>query len=399
MGISTVTAVPKMTSNTAPSGVASASTNHSSSQSFIAFDQNYALTSSAWTTNAVTTGWISYQFTKQIYIGKYAIYPQQGALTRAPKNWTFEGSNDGVNWVVLDTQVNQSDWVNSTKKEFIVSSPKIFTTYRLNISSNNGDSQYLSVGEFEMFEITYSDKFLIASEGETSSIVTGKKNNETSIPTMTSDTAPSGRAFAGSVYSASYASWKAFNGIDDVEGYASLNGTGGVGYLGYEFNDSISLYKYAVRSNGSGYLNRMPKDWTFEGSDDGTNWTVLDTQSNQIWETQYTDKTYLLDEHIHYMKFKMYRLNWTANNGFASYTDVNELKMFEVIAPKYIKLPSASEDIFVKYGMNKGETIDLVGSNSSVSIINIPPETLGSGKVFKQKIDTTKIPIKKASIT
>ncbi|WP_366345720.1 SPRY domain-containing protein [Paenibacillus amylolyticus] len=243
------------------------------------------------------------------------------------------------------------------------------------------------------------NKFLISSEDEIYSIVSEYKGTETTIPKMTSDTAPSGKAFAKSVYNASYAPWKAFNGIDDAEGYASLSGSGGTGYLGYEFPNAISLYKYVVRSTGSSSLTKMPKDWTFEGSNDGVNWNVLDTQTNQTWTTQYTDKIYLLDEPFHYMQFKMYRLNWTANNGFLSYTDVNEMKMFEIIAPKLVKLPATSESSFVEYGMNKGESIDLASDISSINTINTSSSTLGSGKVFKQKINTSKTPIKKASIT
>lgn len=117
--ISKKNAIPKMTSNTTPSGVANASSNHYTSQSYFAFDYNYESLSSAWTTNGITTGWITYQFSNPIKIGKYCIYPQQTALTRAPKNWTFEGSNDRVVWDTLDTQINVSTWANSVKKSIL----------------------------------------------------------------------------------------------------------------------------------------------------------------------------------------------------------------------------------------------------------------------------------------
>lgn len=207
---------------------------------------------------------------------------------------------------------------------------------------------------------------------------------------MTSDTSPSGRAFAKDMYGTAYPPWKAFNGIDDNEGYVSLNGSGGVGYLGYDFLEAISLYKYAVRSPNSNHLNKMPKNWTFEGSNDGSLWTVLDGQIDQTWITAYTDKEYLLDVSFRNMKFKMYRLNWTANNGYSFYTDVNELKMFETIITKLIKVPSLSESDFNKYGMGKDVEINLYDYVTSISDINNSSELLGSGKVFKQKIDRSK---------
>ncbi|MEK4525633.1 MULTISPECIES: hypothetical protein [Paenibacillus] len=349
-------------------------------------------------TSGRDSGVIIIELDKQRKIGKYEI--ESGSYF--PKTWTVQGSNTGlfsgeqeVLATVLDSEI-APDGVET--KTFIIENPKSYRYYKFDITKS-ATGTFLQVRKIKMMEKLPEHKFLISSGAETLSIVAGKKINDTAIPKMTSDTAPSGRAFAESVYNTAYAPWYAFNGVDDAEGYASRQSSGGVGYLGYEFSDSISLYKYAVRSCGSSSLNKMPKDWTFEGSNDGSSWVVLDTQINQTWTTQYTDKIYLLDEHVHYMKFKMYRLNWTANNGFANYTDVNELKMFEIIFPKHIKLPSASEEMFVRYGMDKGDNIDLFADTGSISFLNISPATLGSGKVFKQKIDTTKIPIKKASVT
>ncbi|WP_063563073.1 hypothetical protein [Paenibacillus sp. O199] len=390
--------IPIMTSMTTPSGRAfSSSYANSGNNADKAFDNSDTY---GYVSGNGSVGHIGYEFVNPVRIGKYIVRSLSATyFPHMPKNWTFEGSNDDSNWTVLDTQVNQTWTTVNTDKEYIIdySKAKRFKMYRLNWTANNGGPQVV-INELKMFGVSYADKFLISSEDEIHSIVS-YKGTTTAIPVMTSDTVPSGKAFAKSFYNASYAPWKAFNGIDDVEGYASLSGSGGIGYLGYEFPNAISLYKYVVRSNGSGYLDRMPRNWTFEGSNDGVNWNVLDTQTNQTWTTQYTDKIYLLDAPFHYMQFKMYRLNWTANNGFASYTDVNELKMFEIIAPKLVKLPATSESYFVTYGMNKGEIIDLASDVSSVGIINTSPSTLVSGKVFRQKIDTAKIPIKKASIT
>ncbi len=144
----------------------------------------------------------------------------------------------------------------------------------------------------------------------------------------------------------------------------------------------------------------MPKDWTFEGSNDDENWAVLDTQVNQIWTTANTDKDYTID--INKIgSYKMYRLNWTANNNIStSNSIVNEFKMFEYTLPKLFELPNQSEQNFLNYGMSKDTSINLSKSKILERRYIVQDNAqLGSGKVFKQKIDTTKIPIKKASIT
>nr|WP_277344851.1 hypothetical protein [Paenibacillus thiaminolyticus] len=198
---------------------------------------------------------------------------------------------------------------------------------------------------------------------------------------MTSNTAPSGRAFAKDIYSTDNEAWYAFNQVDDVEGYASEYGSGGIGYLGYEFDKPIIIAKYAVRSmESSGFLIAMPKDWTFEGSNDGVEWEVLDSQKNQTWSTIKTDKEYYIDFPE---LFKMYRLNWTANNGYPNYTDVNELKLYggTIIGEwESILEPTINEKTFAQHGMTDLSIIppeawqELVQLSPTVEIVTYVPE-------------------------
>ncbi|MCE5169642.1 hypothetical protein LQV63_09985 [Paenibacillus profundus] len=243
--------------------------------------------------------------------------------------------------------------------------------------------------------LTY--KFLIQSDRGYHSIFDREHSSTTAIPRMTSNSTPSGRAFAKDIYSAPYDAWKAFNQIDDNDGYCSQNGSAGVGFLGYEFAQDIPIFKYAVRSmNSSAVLNTMPKDWTFEGSFDGDKWDILDTQKNQTWTTINTDKDYNISTPKSY---KLYRLNWTANNGHTGYTGINELKMYETPDPNIlIHFPSMDKQSFVNHGMGKSFVIDLATEFTQRSFIESEFFVLGEGKVFKQKVDTSKFPIKKVSI-
>lgn len=118
--------------------------------------------------------------------------------------------------------------------------------------------------------------------------------------------------------------------------------------------------------NGLSHLSKMPRDWTFEGSNDGVEWLVLDKQINQTWTAINTDKEYVINNKI---PFKMYRLNWTANNGFISYTDINELTMFEYIPGTLIYLESGSESNFLNYGLDKNQTINLTSENTRINYV------------------------------
>jgi hypothetical protein len=138
--------IPKMISNNSPSGVAS--TNYEYSYAYKAFDRNYETIESAWT-SASLSAWLRYDFPQAQIVNQYVIYPQSTATTRAPKNWTFEGSNDGMKWDVLDTRNDISEWTNNNSKSFSFSNSKAYTMYRINIISNNGGN-YLSLSELEM---------------------------------------------------------------------------------------------------------------------------------------------------------------------------------------------------------------------------------------------------------
>lgn len=101
-------------------------------------------------------------------------------------------------------------------KTFIIENPKSYRYYKFDITKS-ATGTFLQVRKIKMMEKLPEHKFLISSGAETLSIVAGKKINDTAIPKMTSDTAPSGRAFAESVYNTAYAPWYAFNGVDDAE--------------------------------------------------------------------------------------------------------------------------------------------------------------------------------------
>lgn len=154
--------IPTMTSNTAPSGVASASSIYESTYNpYKAFDYNEA----TWwvSSNGSTTGWLEYEFTVPKKIQKYSVLGHMQSpyyKTASPKDWTFEGSNDGVTWNVLNTQTNITDWVQHVKKEFTFTNNASYTKYRLNISSINGfTSIYISA--LEMMEQVTINKYLI----------------------------------------------------------------------------------------------------------------------------------------------------------------------------------------------------------------------------------------------
>ncbi|GJM68113.1 hypothetical protein HMSSN036_03290 [Paenibacillus macerans] len=144
---------PIMTSNTMPSGRASASdTADSNHDAWRAFDGDTKSNGNGWVV-LNNKGWLQYDFETQTKINCYKIMGQinttNSSIDRCPKDWTFEGSNDEQNWVILDSKVNVTNWVQNNFSTFPLSKTENYRIYRINITENNGNA-YLGVGEMQL---------------------------------------------------------------------------------------------------------------------------------------------------------------------------------------------------------------------------------------------------------
>ena len=151
--------VPTMTANNSPSPyVVSASTEFAADHAaWKAFDGKVSVLDAAannpWAAT-VSTGWLKIDLgsgvTKQVQ--KYVLISRQASMAnQAPKNWTFEGSNNGSTWDILDTQTNQENWGDCEPRVFTFENNTPYRYYRINVSANNG-SPNLAIYELQIFE-------------------------------------------------------------------------------------------------------------------------------------------------------------------------------------------------------------------------------------------------------
>lgn len=244
---------------------------------------------------------------------------------------------------------------------------------------------------------TKLNKFLISSEDEYFTVAQYSESDDI-IPALTGNVTALGNVIR-SDENASYPAWQAFDkkAITSDHQFAWISATMMSGWIGFDFSIPIIIDRYSITGRADSVYTMSPKDWTFEGSNDGTSWTVLDTRRNVVdWNTTQT-RTFLIGNKA---KYKMYRINAVSNNS-SNGVLIKEIKMGcsnQGTYLKNVKLNNA-ETAYLSHGMSKSESIGLDISFSTRIFVNPTSTTLGSGKVFKQKIDTSKIPIKKASIT
>ncbi len=112
-----------------------------------AFDNN---SDTRWGVTA-TSGILSVMLVTAKIVAGYSIRRETIPTIDSPKAWTFEGSNNGTDWTVLDTQTGVTAWSMNERKEFTVSTPALYLYYRLDISSNQSGTD-TSVSEVELLE-------------------------------------------------------------------------------------------------------------------------------------------------------------------------------------------------------------------------------------------------------
>ncbi len=139
------------TTNVAYNGTAVASSFFSSSATYApdkAFDNNK---STFWNSEVGSPQWLSYQWvTPRIIIGYGITAYNNASRIYDPKNWTFEGSNDGITWIVLDKKTTQT-LIQNTNKPYFFANTTAYTRYRINITGDNGGGQAV-ISELELYD-------------------------------------------------------------------------------------------------------------------------------------------------------------------------------------------------------------------------------------------------------
>lgn len=138
--------IPLMTSNSSIYGTAYASSEWATHEAYKAFDHD---NSTYWSTSSGVYGELRFTFPSSEKVKTYTVRTSSQPLANVPKTWTFQGSNDGVSWTVLDTV---SSWLSPNfTYTYSIPNNSYYDRYRLVITANNGGYS-TSVAEVQMFD-------------------------------------------------------------------------------------------------------------------------------------------------------------------------------------------------------------------------------------------------------
>ncbi len=123
-----------------------------------------------------------------------------------------------------------------------------------------------------------------------------------SVPVMTSDTSPQGRAFATDTYSTNNP-YKAFDKDTGTRWLSNTTVANSVDLgIGYIFVEPIicKLFKFTISSNAP--ISEI--QYTIQGSNDGSNWTDLTEKFTDVPKTEFA--THIIDNNVAYSRYRMH---------------------------------------------------------------------------------------------
>lgn len=92
------------------------------------------------------------EFNEPVPIDRYEFVTGNDTPGRDPKNWIFSGSNDKINWDVLDVKQNIDFEGRFMSKVFLLDQERTYKYFRISISANHGDGAF-QMSEWRLYNI------------------------------------------------------------------------------------------------------------------------------------------------------------------------------------------------------------------------------------------------------
>ncbi len=208
--------------------------------------------------------WVGVQFPNEVMITRYRLWANPGATYKdSPIDWTFEGSNDGTTWSVLDTRVDSElpttaglGYTGGTPVttsiphgEFEVASPGYWRHYRIYATKTGGGS----VGRTNVLRLAEAE--LLGRDDVRYYAGYGADNS-------------------GIVATESSVALNAASDLLHTDFKHFTSGEGWPQWFQYELPSAKPLRKYRMAARLG--ANVKPKSWDVLGSNDGVNFTTIE---------------------------------------------------------------------------------------------------------------------------
>jgi len=151
--------IPYLTANSSLNHVVTCNGVYTNAPNLQQYKPFAEVTGDGWQSNTVNTGWIAIQLpvakqVTKIYTGISAVDSYFSAwVNNMPKNWKFQGSNDGTTWTDLLVVTNDPARTDRTFKEYVLTSPGIYSRYKFDITATVGLNGQTAIGKILFYGI------------------------------------------------------------------------------------------------------------------------------------------------------------------------------------------------------------------------------------------------------
>jgi hypothetical protein len=256
--------------------------------------------------------WVQVDFPEAVAVNVLAITSANDGPERDPENFTLVASNDdGATWTTIGDWLGESFDERFERKLFTAGNALAYSTYRLNITKNKGDSNLMQLAEIELIGpkvpsvqhshsagVTYTERARI-SDGEAGSM-----------------------AFDNSADS----KWLDNGGVPSVEEPS---------WVVVSLPAAAAVNTLALTSANDA-PERDPENFAVWASNDNENWIELASWIGESFDNRFERKQYRFANDI---GFSFYRFNITKNKGDTSLMQIAEI---ELIGPQVASVDLSS---------------------------------------------------------
>lgn len=315
--------------------------------------------STAWNRNlSPAPVWLQFDYTTpQVFNQMSITFNVTTSVGRAPQAFIIQGSNDGGvggNWTDLNAQTQQSFTSGETKVYSFVNINS-YRYYRLYITTA------YTTSAIEVSEIAFS-------------LVT-----TVDAPTITTSSEAAGLPATNVIDGLTSTNWKS----------TSAPTVAAPQWLQLQYSSPQTFNKVTITScaynNGEGYSSRDPRDWTIEGSNDATTWTILDTQNFSLaefphcWVPKDDETQHEVPKQFSFTNttaYTYYRMKITLNNQSSSSVMLSEIEFSGILSG----IEKKSLDNIRVYAQMDEIIVDLnkIGDDCTVNVFDIRGINLAS---------------------
>jgi hypothetical protein len=242
-----------------------------------------------WLDYSATT-WVKVTFATPTVLDAYSLTSANDVPYRDPASWTLSGSNDGVTWTVIETRFGQSWASRYLTRDFVLSTRSAaYTQFRFDFVPSVGSA--LQLAELELY-----------GASQTSVLIT-----------------PSSYSARGQA-NRTYAISKLFDGQNSTKWVDNSGST----WVKVAMQSATTMQRYTITS-AADYPQYDPVSWTLSGSNDGTNWIVIETRTAQSWSSRGLKREFTLASAS--SKYLWFRFDFKTATGYNK-TQLAEMQFF-----------------------------------------------------------------------